>query len=121
MNTFSKVNLQNKVVMVNEFDQIGEAEFMYGGNWLDYHLSDSTGDLGKIYDPTLNIFKEPMPVDIVGVACSSWTLNTNTGIYSSPVPNPGVTTTQDDAGTFYYWNESNYQADNNTGWGLTTK
>ena len=76
--------------MVNEFDQIGEAEFMYGGNWLDYHLSDSTGDLGKIYDPTLNIFKEPMPVDIVGVACSSWTLNTNTGIYSSPVANPGV-------------------------------
>ena len=73
--------------MVNEFDQIGEAEFMYGGNWLDYHLSDST----------------------------------DTGIYSSPVPNPGVTTTQDDAGTFYYWNESNYQADNNTGWGLTTK
>ena len=47
--------------------------------------------------------------------------DTNTGIYSSPVANPGVTTTQDDAGTFYYWNESNYQADNNTGWGLTTK
>ena len=80
--------------MVNEFDQIGEAEYMYGGNWLDYHLSESTGDLGKIYDPTLNIFKEPMPVDIVGIACSSWILNTNTGIYSSPVANPGVTTTQ---------------------------
>ena len=59
--------------MVNEFDLIGEAEFMYGGNWVDYHLSESTGDLGKIYDPTLNIFKEPMPVDIVGIACSSWT------------------------------------------------
>ena len=50
--------------------------------------ADANGDLGKIYDPTLNIFKEPMPVDIVGIACSSWTLNTNTGIYTSPVANP---------------------------------
>ena len=89
MNTFSKVNLQNKVVMVNEFDQIGEAEFMHGGNWLDYYLSESTGDLGKIYDPTLNIFKEPMPVDVVGVACSSWTLNTCL-LYTSPSPRDGL-------------------------------
>ena len=50
--------------MVNEFDQIGEAEFMYGGNWIDYYLSGSIGIVGSTYDPTLNIFKEPMPPDL---------------------------------------------------------
>ena len=92
MNTFSKVNLQNQVVMVNEFDQIGEAEFMYGGNWIDYYLSGTIGIVGSTYDPTLNIFKEPMPTDIVGVACTSWTLNTTTGKYTPPIARPGITT-----------------------------
>ena len=121
MNTFSKVNLQNQVVMVNEFDQIGEAEFMYGGNWVDYYLSGSMGIVGSIYDPTLNIFKEPVPTDVVGAACTSWTLNTTTGKYTPPIARPGITTAQDDAGLNYYWKEADYQADNNTGWALTTK
>ncbi len=121
MNTFSKVNLQNQVIMIEEFDHIGQAEFMYGGNWLEYHLSDSTGDIGKIYNPTHNIYTEIPPVDIVGVACSSWILNTTTGIYTAPISHIGLTSTQDDAGLNYYWKEADYQADNNTGWGLTTK
>jgi len=121
MNTFSKVNLQNQVIMIEEFDHIGQAEFMYGGNWLEYHLSDSTGAIGKIYNPTHNIYTEIPPVDIVGVACSSWILNTTTGIYTAPISHIGLTSTQDDAGLNYYWKEADYQADNNTGWGLTTK
>lgn len=107
--------------MIDEFDHIGQAEFMYGGNWLEYHLSDTTGDIGKFYNPTHDIYTEIAPVDVVGVACSSWTLNTSTGIYSAPLTKPGITTTQDDAGLAYKWTEANYQADNNTGWGLTTK
>lgn len=121
MNTFSKVNLQNKVVMIQTADHIGQAEFMFGGNWIEYYLSESTGDVGKIYDPVLNIFKENPPVDVVGAACSSWTLNTSTGIYSAPIARPGISTTNDDKGLIPYWKEADYQADNTTGWGLTTR
>ena len=88
---------------------------------VDYYLSDSMGIVGSTYDPTLNIFKEPVPTDIVGAACTSWTLNTTTGKYTPPIAYPGITTAQDDAGLIYYWKEADYQADNNTGWGLTTK
>ena len=56
MNTFSKVNLQNKVVMIQTVDHVGQAEFMFGGNWIEYYLSESKGDVGKIYDPVLNIY-----------------------------------------------------------------
>ena len=121
MAKFSKVNLQNQVIMVEEFDHIGQAEFMYGGNWIDYHLSSTEGIVGLTYDPTHNIFKEPIPIDIVGVACSSWTLNTQTGKYAPPISFPQITNDQDDAGYSYYWNEAEYQADNSKGWVLTTK
>ena len=121
MNTFSKINLRNVVIMVDEFDQIGQAEFQHGGIWEEYHLGDTTGDVGKLYNPTHHIYTETPPVDIVGVACSSWTLNTTTGIYTSPISHTGLTSTQDDSGLNYYWKEADYQADNNTGWGLTTK
>ena len=48
MNTFSKVNLQNQVVMVNEFDQIEQAEFQHGGIGIDYYLSETCGDIVNI-------------------------------------------------------------------------
>tara|TARA_B100000963_G_scaffold90769_2_gene78151 strand:- start:1033 stop:1410 length:378 start_codon:yes stop_codon:yes gene_type:complete len=125
MAKFSKVNLQNIVTMVDEHDHIEQAEYLHGGNWLDYQLSNSFGDVGKIYDPVLNIYKHTPPVDIVGAACSSWTLNTSTGDYEPPITQPvynaGITSTQDDEGISAYWKEADYQADNNVGWALTTK
>ena len=120
MAKFSKLNLQNIVINIAQFDSEDQAE-SFGGIWSPYQLGDTTGDIFKIYDPTWNIFKDVAPIDMVGAACSSWSLNTSTGRYSSPVTKPGITTSQDNAGQFYGWYESKYQADNNAGWALTSR
>ena len=120
MAKFSKINLQNIVVNIAEFDNEDQAE-SFGGVWSTYQLGDTKGDIYKIYDPTWNIFKDTPPVDMVGAACSSWSLNTSTGQYVSPVTRPGISTSQDNAGQFYGWYEAKYQADNNAGWALTSR
>ena len=51
---------------------------------------------------------------------ASWTVGVNTAAWYSPIPQPALTDDQIAAGSYYVWNESNYQADNSTGWVLTT-
>ena len=52
---------------------------------------------------------------------ASWTISTTEARWVSPLGNaPALTDEQRAAGSYYTWNESAYQADNTTGWTLTT-
>ena len=51
---------------------------------------------------------------------ASWTISTSAAQWEAPITQPTLTDDQIAAGSRYEWNESNYQADNSTGWVLTT-
>ena len=51
----------------------------------------------------------------------SWTLNTTTGHWDPPIPKPDETLEQIRAANYYTWDEAAYQADNTTGWVLSTR
>ena len=51
---------------------------------------------------------------------ASWTISTTAAQWEAPITQPTLTDDQIAAGSRYEWNESNYQADNSTGWVLTT-
>ena len=52
---------------------------------------------------------------------ASWTVGVSTAQWYSPLGNaPALTDDQIAAGSYYTWDESAYQADNTTGWTLTT-
>ena len=52
---------------------------------------------------------------------SSWSIGISTAKWYAPIPEPALTDEQDAAGMYYEWDESAYQADNTTGWVLTSK
>ena len=56
-----------------------ELESQQGGMWTEYYKGVTKGDYYMIYNPTYNIWQEPEPTDVLGIACSSWTFNTTTG------------------------------------------
>ena len=52
---------------------------------------------------------------------ASWTISTTEARWVSPLGDaPALTDEQRAAGSYYTWDESAYQADNSTGWTLTT-
>ena len=52
---------------------------------------------------------------------ASWTISTTEAEWVSPLgAAPSLTDEQRAAGSYYAWDESAYQADNSTGWALTT-
>ena len=52
---------------------------------------------------------------------ASWTISTTEARWVSPLGDaPALTDDQIAAGSYYTWDESAYQADNTTGWTLTT-
>ena len=69
--------------------------------------------VGWVYDPTLDGFIEPRPVDKDGESCASWTLNNSTGYYEPPIARPEKVP---GSSTMYVWDESVYQGDNTKGW-----
>ena len=76
--------------------------------------------VGWYYDSTNDIFHPPRPVDNDGTSCASWTLDIKTARWNPPITIPTITDEQDQAGKYYTWNESEYQADNTKGWILTS-
>ena len=53
---------------------------------------------------------------------ASWTISTTEARWVSPLGDaPALTDEQRAAGSYYSWDESAYQADNATGWTLTTQ
>ena len=70
--------------------------------------------IGYSYNESLNAFVPPQPY-------ASWTLDNATANWVSPLgAAPTLTAEQQAAGSFYTWDEDAYQADNTTGWTLTT-
>lgn len=75
--------------------------------------------VGGTWDSVNQIFWPPKPFN-------SWTKNTTTAKWEPPIAKPSFTSEQQaqiDAGTHfhgYVWDEDAYQADNNTGWNLTS-
>ena len=51
---------------------------------------------------------------------ASWTISTTEARWEAPLTVPTLTDEQRAAGSSYTWDESAYQADNSTGWTLTT-
>ena len=52
---------------------------------------------------------------------ASWTISTTEARWEAPITQPTLTDEQRAAGSYYTWDESAYQADNSTGWTLTTR
>ena len=64
-----------------------------------------------------DVFMSPSPH-------ASWTVGVNTAIWTAPIAEPGLTTSQVAANQVYYWDEVAHQADTanpkTVGWALTT-
>ena len=69
--------------------------------------------IGYSYNSGLDAFVPPQPY-------ASWTLDNSTADWKAPLTEPTLTDEQKAAGSYYTWDESAYQADNSTGWTLTT-
>jgi hypothetical protein len=123
MNKYSKLNLRNIVVEVfNTEESIETVEAQRGGIWAEYFANNTEGSLGKLYNPEYDIFCDPRPIDINGLPCNSWNLDTTSGKYLPPVESPGATTKrQDDKGLCWYWDEKLHESDKTSGWILTSK
>ena len=70
--------------------------------------------IGWYYNSEHDIFHPARPY-------ASYTLNTTTGMWEAPLPQPELTEAQVEAGSYYRWNEDAYQADNTAGWVLETR
>jgi len=71
--------------------------------------------IGWYYNSEHDIFHPAKPE-----GHDSWTLNTTTGMWDAPIAQPELTEEQIEARSYYTWDEAAYQADNTTGWVLTT-
>ena len=69
----------------------------YNGN-----IRKNFAGIGYTYDEDRDAFIAPQPF-------ASWTLNESTCLWEAPIAYPTD-------GKDYIWNETNYQADNTTGW-----
>ena len=77
--------------------------------------------IGWYYNSEHDIFHPARPVDRDGDTQNSWTLNTTTGHWDPPIPQPELTEEQSaTSGYGYYWDESAYQEDNTQGWVFET-
>ena len=70
--------------------------------------------IGYSYNSSLDAFVPPQ-------RHASWTLDNSTADWVPPIAKPTLTDEQLAAGSYYTWDESAYQADNTTGWALTTR
>ena len=81
----------------------------YAGIGMTYMENVATLGVGST-----DIFISQKPYD-------SWTIGVSTAQWYSPLGDaPALTDDQIAAGSYYTWDESAYQADNTTGWTLTT-
>ena len=80
----------------------------YAGIGMTYMTNVATLGVGST-----DIFIDPQPY-------SSWSIGVGTARWYSPIPQPTLTEDEVTAGKYYSWDQSAYQADNTTGWVLTT-
>ena len=77
------------------------------------------GRVGYSYNTMHDAFISPPPIDYTGNTADSWLPNTISGTFVREVPYPpGPHPTPSNSNSFYYWEESKYKQDPNTGWTL---
>jgi len=76
--------------------------------------------IGWYYNSEHDIFHPPRPTDMDGDLMNSHTLNTTTGDWDPPHSAPALTEAQEEAESYYRWDESAWVADNTEGWVLLT-
>ena len=86
------------------------------GTWIETKMDGSIrknyAGIGFSYDSTRDAFIPPQPYP-------SWsTLNTTTGFWEPPIPQPDLPDEDGPLRSFYTWDEDAYQADNTQGWVL---
>ena len=133
---FAKINNDNDVLQVLVVDNVnanteaeGQVYLETHNNWPadkwiqcsyntrgNVHLLDGTPfranypGIGWKWDSTNSIFHETQPY-------ASWGLNTTTGMWEAPIPQPNTTATNSDGSTVqdsYEWNEDNQEWVKNT-------
>ncbi len=81
----------------------------YAGIGYKFHSGVATLGVGST-----DVFLPPQPY-------ASWTISTTAAAWVSPLGDaPALTDAEVAANKYYEWDESAYQADNTTGWVLTT-
>lgn len=128
-------NIQTMTNEGEEDETIGAARLPLRGEnhrWLRYSWNMKGGvhargktpwransaGIGDKYDPINDIFHASAKYDWYGEECPNHTLNTTTGLWEAPNPEPTLTETQIADGCMYGWVQANYEADNTTGWTL---
>ena len=124
-------NIVTQVIVVNNDDMtdphtgledeiigIAFCKKLLGGNWKQTSYNNNMrkryAGVGYSYNAALDAFITPQPY-------ASWTLDNETADWISPLgAAPALTEAEEEAGSFYQWNEEAYQADNTTGWVLVT-
>jgi hypothetical protein len=76
-------------------------------------LRKNYAGIGFTYDVDRDAFIPPKPFP-------SWNLNEATCWWEAPITQPELTQEQRDSGSYYIWNEADYQADNTQGWVLVS-
>ena len=115
-------NDDTKDVNGNEVESIGVAfcQKLLGAdtNWKQTSYNSNMrvryAGIGYSYNAELDAFVPPQPY-------TSWTLDSSTADWVSPLgAAPTLTAEQEAAFSYYRWDEDAYQADNTTGWVLET-
>ena len=122
-------NIVTQVIVVSNVDIVdpntGQEEEIYGiafckkllgGTWkqtsYNGNIRKRYAGVGYSYNTTLDAFVPPQPH-------ASWTLDNETADWVSPLgAAPALTEAEEEAGSYYIWNEDAYQTDNTTGWEL---
>ena len=122
-------NIVTQVIVVSNVDIVdpntGQEEEIYGiafckkllgGTWkqtsYNGNIRKRYAGVGYSYNVALDAFVPPQPY-------ASWTLDNDTADWVSPLgAAPALTEAEEEAGSYYIWNEDAYQADNTTGWEL---
>jgi len=116
---FAQIGYDNKVLHVsvvrnedildengNESEEVG-IQFLKSvngplTNWLQTSYNNNFrfryAGIGMVYNNQYDVFLSPQPHP-------SWTLNTETYEWDSPIPKPELTEEQREAGSYYEWNE----------------
>ena len=85
---------------------------LLGGKWVQTSYNGNMrkryAGIGYTYDRALDAFLAPKPH-------ASWVLNSETAEWEAPVAQPSLTKAQQDAGSFYVWDEET------TSWKLETR
>ena len=116
---FAQIDYENKVIRVsvvanedildddgNESEEVGieYLKSIHGPHtmWIKTSYNNNFrcryAGIGMVYNNQYDVFLAPQPYP-------SWTLNTETYEWDSPVPEPELTEEQKESGSYYEWNE----------------